>query len=207
MSEAKPTRAFLERTLAAMEGVIDVADRKTDEFDALRSCVIDLTLMLFSAQEAGQAAPSAMQALTAALKADPEYAWAWHCNLAMPIMDGAKVSHRIANLTAARLMRHLFDIDTEKHQHFEIAEDPQPSLPAAVDCAEDKNGLAWAISRWHAEVKNRPLQNAHRRTLDDAWRQVISYFGGNPDSLLGPSHDDLLNVALSKARPNTAEGE
>jgi hypothetical protein len=43
-----PDRAFLERTLAAMEGVIDVADRKTDEFDALRSCVIDLTLMLHS---------------------------------------------------------------------------------------------------------------------------------------------------------------
>ena len=45
---AVPTREFLERTLAAMEGVIDVAARKTDEFDALRSCVIDLTLMLFS---------------------------------------------------------------------------------------------------------------------------------------------------------------
>lgn len=44
---AVPTREFLERTLAAMEGVIDVADRKTEEFDALRSCVIDLTLMLF----------------------------------------------------------------------------------------------------------------------------------------------------------------
>lgn len=42
-------RAFLERILAAMEGVIDVADRKTDEFDALRSSVIDLTLMLHTA--------------------------------------------------------------------------------------------------------------------------------------------------------------
>ena len=42
-------RAFLERILTAMEGVIDVADRKTDEFDALRSCVIDLTLMLHTA--------------------------------------------------------------------------------------------------------------------------------------------------------------
>ena len=42
-------RAFLERILAAIEGVIDVADRKTDEFDALRSCVIDLTLMLHTA--------------------------------------------------------------------------------------------------------------------------------------------------------------
>lgn len=47
VAPAEPTREFLERTLAAMEGVIDVADRKTAEFDALRSCVIDLTLMLF----------------------------------------------------------------------------------------------------------------------------------------------------------------
>ena len=50
-AKAEPVagRAFLERILAAMEGVIDVADRKTDEFDALRSCVIDLTLMLHTA--------------------------------------------------------------------------------------------------------------------------------------------------------------
>lgn len=41
-------RAFLEKTLSAMEGVIDVADRKTDEFDALRDCVIHLTSSLFS---------------------------------------------------------------------------------------------------------------------------------------------------------------
>ena len=42
-------RAFLKRILTAMGGVLDVADRKTDEFDALRSCVIDLTVMLHTA--------------------------------------------------------------------------------------------------------------------------------------------------------------
>lgn len=47
-AEAVPNRAFLERTLAAMEGVIDVADRKTDEFEAMRSCIVDLTLMLYA---------------------------------------------------------------------------------------------------------------------------------------------------------------
>lgn len=47
VSEPEASRAFLERALSAMEGVIDVADRKTVEFDALRSCVIDLNLMLF----------------------------------------------------------------------------------------------------------------------------------------------------------------
>lgn len=44
--EPQPDRVFLERTLAAMEGVLDVADRRTDEFDAMRACVVDLTLML-----------------------------------------------------------------------------------------------------------------------------------------------------------------
>lgn len=53
------------------------------------------------------------------------------------------------------------------------------------------NGLAWAVSRWNDEVKHRPLVNVHRRTLDDTWRQVIRYFGGDPDKLIGPSHDTL----------------
>lgn len=66
-SEPAPDRAFLERTLSAMEGVIDVADRKTAEFDALRSCVIDLTLMLFKAAPtpAAQVDDAACQALEA----------------------------------------------------------------------------------------------------------------------------------------------
>lgn len=56
-------RAFLERILAAMEGVIDVADRKTDEFDALRSCVIDLTVMLHTAPPQRDALLQALQNL------------------------------------------------------------------------------------------------------------------------------------------------
>ena len=39
-------RVMAEQWLSAMEGVIDVADRKTDEFDALRKSIIDLTLLL-----------------------------------------------------------------------------------------------------------------------------------------------------------------
>lgn len=54
------------------------------------------------------------------------------------------------------------------------------------------NGLAWAVSRWKDEVSKRPLVNVHRRTLDDTWRQVVCYFGGDPTKLLGPSHDNLL---------------
>ena len=62
----------------------------------------------------------------------------------------------------------------------------------------DNDLIAWAISRWKDECANRPLQNVHRRTLDDTWRQVIRKLGGDDRALLGPTHDELL--ASSKAR-------
>jgi len=52
--------------------------------------------------------------------------------------------------------------------------------------------IDWVRERWTAEVKNRPLKNINRRTLDDTWRQVIRYAGGDPVEILGPAHDDLL---------------
>ena len=44
--------------------------------------------------------------------------------------------------------------------------------------------LSWACGRWRTEVQDRPLVNKNRRTLDDTWRQVVRYAGGNPDELL-----------------------
>lgn len=55
------------------------------------------------------------------------------------------------------------------------------------------DALEWAVSRWLDEVSDRPLVNVHRRTLDDTWRQVIRHFGGDPDTLVGPSHDAQIN--------------
>lgn len=52
--------------------------------------------------------------------------------------------------------------------------------------------LEWAVSRWKSEVENRPLENKNRRPLDDVWRQVVRFAGGDPDALLGPSHDAAL---------------
>lgn len=52
--------------------------------------------------------------------------------------------------------------------------------------------LAWAVERWHVEVEHRPLVNVHRRTLDDTWRQVIRYAGGDPTELVGTDHDTRL---------------
>lgn len=61
------------------------------------------------------------------------------------------------------------------------------------------NVVKWAVERWNAEVANRPLENIHRRTLDDTWRQVMRQFGGDPDVLCGPDHDELVSIAAHKA--------
>ncbi|WP_239687113.1 Lar family restriction alleviation protein, partial [Burkholderia cenocepacia] len=73
------------------------------------------------------------------------------------------------------------------------APSPQPS-PADERAAPSSmlKLLEWAVGRWEAEVKNRPLINVHRRSLDDTWRQVIRQCGGDDVSLLGPRHGDLL---------------
>jgi len=55
--------------------------------------------------------------------------------------------------------------------------------------------VLFAVERWEQEVKNRPLNNVHRRSLDDAWRQVIRYYGGDDVALIGPCHDDLAALA------------
>lgn len=49
---------------------------------------------------------------------DPEYAWAWHCNMAVPIMDTAGVPHKDANRAAAHIMAQMFDFDITAHPHY-----------------------------------------------------------------------------------------
>lgn len=52
------------------------------------------------------------------MRDDPEYAWSWHCNLAMPIMDTIHCTHQQANDAAASLMQHLFAIDIKDNPHW-----------------------------------------------------------------------------------------
>ncbi|AWB21194.1 hypothetical protein DA075_09945 [Methylobacterium currus] len=70
----------------------------------------------------------------------------------------------------------------------------------------DAAHLEWAVSRWNAEVANRPVRNVHRRALDDTWRQAIRRFGGDPDALVGPSHDALIAEGLSASPRPSHEG-
>lgn len=39
----------------------------------------------------------------------------------------------------------------------------------------------WACERWNEEVRDRPMDNVYRKTLDETWRQVIRRCGYDPE--------------------------
>lgn len=53
----------------------------------------------------------AMDHLRAALQSDPDYAWGWHCNIAMAAFDEG-LDRGAANRAAARFMKNCFGVDT-----------------------------------------------------------------------------------------------
>ena len=177
-----PNRALLEKTLAAMEGVIDVADRKTDEFEALRSCVIDLTLLLHVVPEpsASNTIANAMDFVIAAMKADPDYAWSWHCNVAMAFFDAGGDVYT-ANQGAARFMRLLAGVE------------PAHDLPAAPQPAPQPTGdVSWALTL--------ELLKRERDDLLGVLKEVAEIFGedwreGSTQRRLG----DRARAAIAKA--------
>lgn len=50
--------------------------------------------------------------LSTALKDDPGFAWSWHCNVAMCVMDEGG-DYAMANKAASRFMKLAFDVETE----------------------------------------------------------------------------------------------
>jgi hypothetical protein len=91
--------------------------------------------------------------LCKSLREDLDYAWTWHCNIAMAAFD-AGCPHDVANEGAARFMQLLAGVDTREHPAFQGTQDhpmrndktapAQPAWHDAPTCA----GL------WH--VKTHP---------------------------------------------------
>ena len=69
----------------------------------------------------------AFDALKTAIQSDPEYAWSWHCNLAVPIMDAVNASHTDSNRAAALIMQQMFDCDITTHPHYVGGKSPAQS--------------------------------------------------------------------------------
>lgn len=64
--------------------------------------------------------PTVFSQLRDLLVNDPEYAWAWHCNLAMAIDDELHVGHVNRNLATARIMSNFFGVDITKNKCWDV---------------------------------------------------------------------------------------
>lgn len=67
----------------------------------------------------------AYEAMKAAMATDPSYAWSWHCNIAMPLIDNG-IDEKLAQKCAAQLMQHFWGVDTAEHQNFPTARGNAP---------------------------------------------------------------------------------
>ena len=59
-----------------------------------------------------------MEYLSVAMKKDTEYAWSWHCNIAMAAHDKG-LDHKPANEAAANFMKTCFGVDTSRNKNYE----------------------------------------------------------------------------------------
>lgn len=105
--------------------------------------------------------PHLLDQFTEALKADPDLAWSWHCNLAMPIMDRVKCSHTAANEAAADLMRHLFHIDIRSNSCWAITVRPEEPTPCPKCKAPDSGECPCSPDEQWSAVKATALRCSH----------------------------------------------
>tara|TARA_Y100000034_G_C6803253_1_gene360457 strand:- start:507 stop:935 length:429 start_codon:yes stop_codon:yes gene_type:complete len=76
----------------------------------------------------------ALEVMSEAMKADPGFAWSWHCNVAMAARD-AGAPHKEANERAADFMKRAFGVDTSKEPvgNTDSPVEPPPPAPVPAD--------------------------------------------------------------------------
>lgn len=104
----------------ALSGMMVGADKDGTDYskgivkgygDALKS------MKEFSEKSGDTPVSEAVHALIVALRADLDFAWSYHCNIAMAFQDEGG-DYATANRAAARFMKLWADVDTTKHRAY-----------------------------------------------------------------------------------------
>ena len=75
-----------------------------------------------------------METIEQALEDDPEYAWGWHSNIAMVILDSGN-DHNASNLLASKIMKRIWDIDTSENPRY------LEMFKERIKCSQKVDGL------------------------------------------------------------------
>lgn len=108
-----------------------------------------------AAPQPAQAVPDAVKTLIASMRSDPDYAWSWHCNVAMSFVD-AGGDHYTANQGAARFMRLFAGVDPAHS----LPAAPQPEAQATTNSYRKKPVVIEAI-QWDGTESGVQLIKAH----------------------------------------------
>lgn len=65
----------------------------------------------------------ALDAISKKMESDEDYAWSWHCNIAMAAYDEG-LGRQASNRAAARFMKSAFRIDTTKNPNYAETQGP-----------------------------------------------------------------------------------
>lgn len=88
------------------------------ELEECERAVVENRLPILATRTYATPVAEAWAGMEAAMQ-DPDYAWGWHCNLAVPIMDATGITHKQANMAAAHLMQHLWKCDITTHPNYQ----------------------------------------------------------------------------------------
>jgi len=105
-----------------------------------------------------------MRGLMEKMQADKPYAWAWHCNIAMPIMDSIGISHEQANNAARYVMLHSFGVDVTQYDEWKSLEKQW----ADVRSEENQKRADWDGSFAHGLDIDEDMRVADQRDKTDA---------------------------------------
>lgn len=93
-----------------------------DHLDIIATEAAVATLEYEAQRRANEPVAKAFEVLKQAMHDDFEFAWSWHCNIAMafydelgPLITPSGTSHEVANRAAARFMKLCFDVDTSQN--------------------------------------------------------------------------------------------
>lgn len=153
---------------------------------------------LQATQEPVQSVPEAMKVVTEALRSDPDYAWSWHCNVAMASVDEG-MGHYEANKAAARFIYSLAGVDTTKHQGFPEAPEQEPVQ--AGELPDDRE----AFEQWASDNGKFPRAVARSGDVYHLMATQAYWLAWQARAALS-ARKPLTDEQLSKLLQETAEG-
>lgn len=131
----------------------------------------------------GSDVSSAMKQVTDAMRNDLDYAWSWHCNIAMASVDEG-MDHYAANKAAARFLMILAGVDTTKHPGF-------PQKPVEPEMAYDNKG--WCQDQ---NLLYRVTDGPNKRNRDEIWIKMAN--GNRRTSECTRRAGELLDLIQAK---------